>query len=69
MSSGIQGFSGTASMRYIDTDVKVTSPYTVADYFTASLMSDGLGNWLKFPKTDFDETNKNLIFKFTSAFQ
>ncbi|NEW82363.1 MAG: hypothetical protein GZ094_08365 [Mariniphaga sp.] len=66
-SSGITGFTGTATMRYIDTDVKVTSPYTVADYFTASLMADGLGNWLKFPKTDFDETNKNLIFKFSNT--
>ena len=68
VSNGISGFAGTASMKYFDTDAKVTSPYTVADYFTASILSNGLGNWLKFPnKADFDELNKNLIFHFTST--
>jgi hypothetical protein len=62
--SGITGFSATAKMRYIDTDVKVTAPYTVGDYHTASLLLNGLGSWLKFPKSDFDETNKDLIFSF-----
>src|SRR5665647_2748311 len=65
--SGITGFSGTATMKYIDTDVKVTPPYTVADYFPANLMADGLGNWLKFSKTDFDEVNRNMIFTFSST--
>jgi len=65
--SGITGFSGTSTMKYIDTDVKVTSPYTVADYFPANLLADALGNWLKFPKTDFDEVNKNMIFTFSST--
>ena len=65
-SSGITGFSAVTKMRYIDTDAKVTTPYTLADYFTASILSNGLGNWLKFPnKDDFDEVNKDLIFNFT----
>ncbi|SDB81330.1 beta strand repeat-containing protein [Williamwhitmania taraxaci] len=63
--SGISGFSAAAKMRYIDTDVKVTPPYSVADYHTASLLANGLGSWLKFPKTDFDEATKDLIFNFT----
>lgn len=63
--SGINGFSAVTKMRYIEDDAKVTSPYTIADYHTASLLSDGLGNWLKFPKTDFDATNKDLIFNFS----
>ena len=65
--AGITGFYAVASMYYTDTDVKVTAPYTVADYHTASLLTGGAGTWLKFPKTDFDETNKQLIFRFANT--
>ncbi len=64
---GITGFSAVARMYYTDTDVKVTAPYTVADYHTASLLTGGAGTWLKFPKTDFDETNKQLVFRFANT--
>lgn len=63
----LSGFSGTAKMKYIDADVKVTAPYTVADYFTARLLSDGSGTWNKFSKTDFDEGGKELNYTFSST--
>ena len=62
--SDITGFSAVARMKYDEDDVRVTVPYTVADYHTASLLADGAGTWQKFPKTDFDETNGYLIFNF-----
>ncbi len=64
--NGISGFSGSVNMKYSDADVKVTAPYTIADYITASLMSDGLGKWLKFPQADFDEVSKELKYNFAS---
>jgi hypothetical protein len=66
-SEGISGFSAIGRMYYADQDVKVASPYTIADYHPAVLLNDGAGNWLKFPGTDFDETNKCLIFRFTGT--
>ncbi|HEX2969487.1 MAG TPA: hypothetical protein VHO46_10330 [Bacteroidales bacterium] len=66
-SEGITGFSATARMYYAEADVKVTSPYTIADYHTASLLTSGNGTWLKFPNTSFDETNKCLVFSFTGT--
>ncbi len=62
--SGISGLTASAKMRYIDADAVVGPEYTIADYHTASLLANGLGNWLKFPKADFDETSKDLIFNF-----
>jgi hypothetical protein len=64
--NGITGFSGSAQMKYIASDVKVTAPYTVADYFTAKLQSDGLGNWLKFSKADFDEVSQNMNYTYNN---
>lgn len=62
---GIQGFSGSAKMTYIPADAKVTSPYTLADYFTASLPANGLGQWAKYPdKTKFDEASNEMTFLF-----
>ena len=63
--TGIAGLSGTATMRYIDTDVKVTTPYTAADYITAQLLNDGSGQWLKYDKVDFDEANRNMVYRFS----
>ena len=63
---GMTGFSAVTRMYYADEDVKVTDPYTIANYRTASLLDDGSGNWLKFPETDFDESDKCLIFEFIS---
>ncbi|MFA5647198.1 MAG: hypothetical protein WC951_02710 [Bacteroidales bacterium] len=63
--SGMTGFSSVVKMRYVDADVKVTDPYTIANYHTASLLNNGLGNWLKFHHDDFDYVNKDLIFNFS----
>lgn len=64
---GLTGFSADARMRYIDTDVRVTTPYTVADYHPASILANGEGAWLKFYQDDFDEVNRDLIFKFSNT--
>ncbi len=64
---GMVGFSADAKMGYVDTDAKITAPYTIADYHTASLLADGEGKWLKFPKADFDQAIQQLKFKFTNA--
>jgi hypothetical protein len=63
--TGMTGFSASAKMRYISADAIVTPPYTVADYITARLLADGSGLWNKFNKTDFDETNLDLIYSFS----
>lgn len=63
----LSGFSGAAKMKYADADVKVTTPYTVADYITARLLSDGSGNWNKFSTNDFDEGSKELNFTYTNT--
>ncbi|HOR10302.1 MAG TPA: hypothetical protein PLM05_09880, partial [Bacteroidales bacterium] len=64
---GISGFSAEARMFYNENDIRVTAPYTIADYHTASLLEAGSGNWQKFPQTDFDEINKYLIFRFSET--
>jgi hypothetical protein len=66
-SSGISGFTGSAKMKCIASDIAVTSPYTSADYITARLLADGSGNWNKFSKADFDETNNILNYSFSST--
>ncbi len=64
---GITAFSAVARMRYIDSDVAVTPPYTIADYHTARLLSDGSGSWLKYPdRSDVDKQNRELIFRFSN---
>lgn len=63
--NGITGFSSVVKMRYVDADAKVGPEYTIADYHTACLLNNGLGNWLKFPHADFDEINRDLVFNFT----
>lgn len=63
----LSGFNGTAKMNYIGTDVKVTTPYTVADYITARLLSDGSGNWNKFSTSDFDEAAKEMNYFFNNT--
>ncbi|NLN30771.1 MAG: hypothetical protein GX158_05985, partial [Bacteroidales bacterium] len=63
---GMSGFSAMARMYYADGDIKVSDPYTIANYRTASLLEDGSGTWLKFPETDFDESGNCLIFRFNN---
>ncbi len=65
--NGISNFSATAKMLYDTTDVEVTAPYTVANYITARLLSDGSGNWNKFDVNDVDEINHELDFTFANV--
>lgn len=66
-SEGITGFSGTAVMNFNESDIAVTTPYTSADYITTRLLRDGSGNWDKYEKTDFDETNHQMNFTYTGV--
>lgn len=66
--TSLRNFSGTATMKFLDEDIRVTSPYTAADYFTARLLSDGSGMWNKYSKADFDEgAAKVLRFTFSNT--
>lgn len=66
ISSGVSGFSASATMKYDQADVKVTNGYTEADYIAARLLSDGQGTWNK-PFGSVDVTNNLLIFTYTGA--
>jgi hypothetical protein len=65
--NGIAGFSATAIMDCYASDVKVTSPYTSADYITARLLDANLGTWDKFDKLDFNESTNELYFYYTGT--
>jgi hypothetical protein len=65
--NGMSAFSAAAKMKYDDSDVMVTVPYTVADYITARLLNDGSGNWNKFDVADVDEINNELNFSFANV--
>lgn len=64
---GITGFSATATMESYSEDVKVTTPYTVADYITARLLDAGLGAWTKYDVADFNEATNELYFYFAGT--
>ncbi len=65
--SGIAGFSATATMEAYPDDIAVTSPYTVADYITASLIDADLGTWSKYDAADFNEATNELYFYFAGT--
>jgi len=64
---GIEGFSATATMDCYASDVYVTSPYTDADYITARLLDANSGAWDKFHTDDFNESNHELYFYYSST--
>lgn len=60
--------TGTIEFFYNANDVEVTAPYTVFDYITAKLLTNGSGDWTKYGDVSkFDETNQKLIFDFNNA--
>jgi hypothetical protein len=65
--NSIAGFSATATMESYPDDVMVTSPYTVADYITASLIDADLGTWSKYDVADFNEATNELYFYFAGT--
>lgn len=65
--NGIQGFSAVATMDSYAGDVRVTSPYTAADYITARLLDAGMGSWTKYDKLDFNEATNELYFYFSET--
>ncbi len=65
--NGITNFTGVAKMQYNEGDVKVTTPYSIANYITARLLSDGSGNWNKYNTDDVDELNHELDFSFNNT--
>ncbi|PWD99771.1 T9SS type A sorting domain-containing protein [Marinilabilia rubra] len=65
---GLTGFSATARMKYVNSDVEVEAPNTINDYWTARLLSDGSGNWEKYSGADvIDESNQELVFTFSGT--
>jgi hypothetical protein len=65
---GLTGFTATARMKYVESDVEVEAPNTIYEYWTARLLSDGSGDWNKFSGSDvIDETNQELVFDFTTT--
>ncbi|MBT32504.1 MAG: hypothetical protein CMO01_22800 [Thalassobius sp.] len=65
--SGLTGFSATATFLYDDEDIAVTSPYTVANYIPARLLSAGT-TWDKaYSQADFDENNNEINFVLSNA--
>ena len=65
--SGISAFSGTAKMKFLPSDAKFTSPYSINDYIPASLQNDGVGNWVKGNWSDVDKVNNELNFPFSNV--
>ncbi len=64
-SSGISGFNGELLAYYDAADVKVTSPYTVANYGPARIYNSS-SNWDKvFTTTDFNEASQRIYYPFT----
>jgi hypothetical protein len=64
--SGMSGFSATALMKFISTDVKVTGANTINDYIAARLLNDGSGNWNK-PYGTVNTGTYELNFPFTNT--
>ncbi len=69
-SSGITGFNGSLSLKYLDSDVQVTGLNTEAEYIAAALLLPGT-SWSKAavgPATDrVDEVNDSIIFNFSGS--
>ena len=67
-SNGISGFSGTASMTGLLSDIKVNNAcsLTSADYITAKLLA-GSTTWSKFTNEKFTESSCQLDFDFNST--
>ena len=63
-SNGISGFNGKLTMHYDANDVRVTSPYTVANYGPARLYNTD-NTWDKvFTQNDFDESTQEIHYSF-----
>ena len=67
-SNGISGFTGTASMTGLLSDIKVSNAcsLTSADYITAKLLA-GSTNWNKFSADKFTEASCQLDFDFNAT--
>jgi len=69
--SGVNNFTGTASMKYYPADVLIDNSlsgttYDITDYVTARLLSNRT-DWNKYDANSFDETNELLMFYFSNT--
>ncbi|TCO07429.1 hypothetical protein [Natronoflexus pectinivorans] len=64
---GLLDFTGTARMRYYPVDVKPTIA-NIDNYWAARLLSDGSGDWNKFPGDEaINVPGNELVFSFSGA--
>ncbi|WP_158275627.1 LamG-like jellyroll fold domain-containing protein [Marinilabilia rubra] len=69
--SGVNNFSGNASMKYYSDDVLIDNSlsgtsYDITDYATARLLRNST-DWNKYDANSFDESNELLMFYFSNT--
>ena len=65
--SGISGFTGTATMNYSQNDVRVTAPYSEADYIPARLYNNQVFWDKSLPVDNVDEVANTIMFPFSGV--